>query len=126
MAYAVNHMGYLVDSFYTLYGKTYSPVIYMAETTKPEIGRVNQYLKMIGGIVKMTHINKGDNVYLHWQTDEQGNFTQGGTHQVIAMFNMYTDLDRVPVEGLDNSILFVLKSEGEEPIQALHTDFSIA
>ena len=126
MAYAVNHMGYLVDSFYILCGKTYSPVIYMAETTKPEIGRVNQYLKMIGGIVKMTHINKGDNVYLHWQTDEQGNFTQGGTHQVIAMFNMYTDLDRVPVEGLDNSILFVLKSEGEEPIQALHTDFSIA
>ena len=126
MAYAVNHMGYLVDNFYILCGKTYSPVIYMAETTKPEIGRVNQYLKMIGGIVKMTHINKGDNVYLHWQTDEQGNFTQGGTHQVIAMFNMYTDLDRVPVEGLDNSILFVLKSEGEEPIQALHTDFSIA
>ena len=125
MAYAVNHMGYLVDNSFICFGKIYSPVIYMAEITKPEIGQVNQYLKMIGGI-KMTHINKGDNVYLHWQTDEQGNFTQGGTHQVIAMFNMYTDFDRVPVEGLDNSILFVLKSEGEEPIQALHTDFSIA
>ena len=81
MAYAVNHMGYLVDNSFICFGKIYSPVIYMAEITKPEIGQVNQYLKMIGGI-KMTHINKGDNVYLHWQTDEQGNFTQGGTQDI--------------------------------------------